>query len=168
MPSLRDQVRQRAKARCEYCQLPQTCTVLPHEIDHILANGDAGAVAEDVDAFPLADRALDGEPTIGSATDVAFCEERFPALGSNLSRGFLALLRIDVEHRDERSHLSEADGNAAPDAGGAAGNHGDLALQREKLGGAFGDLLRLSVHRRLSHPFADVATTRNIYTFGSS
>ena len=37
MPSLRDQVRQRAKSRCEYCQLPQTCTVLPHEIDHILA-----------------------------------------------------------------------------------------------------------------------------------
>jgi hypothetical protein len=29
MPSLRDQVRQRAKARFEYCQLPQTCTVLP-------------------------------------------------------------------------------------------------------------------------------------------
>jgi 5-methylcytosine-specific restriction endonuclease McrA len=37
MPPLRDQVRQRAKSRCEYCQLPQTCTVLPHEIDHILA-----------------------------------------------------------------------------------------------------------------------------------
>ena len=42
MPSLRDQVRQRAKARCEYCQLPQTCTVLPHEIDHILAQKHRG------------------------------------------------------------------------------------------------------------------------------
>ena len=42
MPSLRDQVRQRAKARCEYCQLPQTCTVLPHEIDHIIAQKHRG------------------------------------------------------------------------------------------------------------------------------
>ena len=42
MPSLRDQVRQRAKSRCEYCQLPQTCTVLPHEIDHILAQKHRG------------------------------------------------------------------------------------------------------------------------------
>lgn len=34
-PALRDQVRDRAGDRCEYCQLPQACTVLPHEADHI-------------------------------------------------------------------------------------------------------------------------------------
>jgi hypothetical protein len=28
---------QRAAERCEYCQLPQSCTRLTHEIDHVLA-----------------------------------------------------------------------------------------------------------------------------------
>lgn len=32
---LRGQVRQRALDRCEYCRLPQSGTVLPHEVDHI-------------------------------------------------------------------------------------------------------------------------------------
>jgi len=35
--ALRDQVRQRAKGRCEYCQLPDWLTELPHEADHIRA-----------------------------------------------------------------------------------------------------------------------------------
>lgn len=35
MADHRDQVWQRAQGRCEYCQLPQACTVLPHEVDHI-------------------------------------------------------------------------------------------------------------------------------------
>jgi hypothetical protein len=42
MASLRDQVWRRAKDSCEYCQLPQTCTVLPHEIDHIVAQKHRG------------------------------------------------------------------------------------------------------------------------------
>lgn len=33
--SFHDQVRERAGGCCEYCQLPQTCTSLPHEVDHI-------------------------------------------------------------------------------------------------------------------------------------
>src|SRR5260370_116622 len=33
--SRRQQVRERARDRCEYCQLPQACTMLPHELDHI-------------------------------------------------------------------------------------------------------------------------------------
>ncbi|MBM3970829.1 MAG: HNH endonuclease [Planctomycetes bacterium] len=36
-PALREQVRQRAKDCCEYCQMPQSCTRLPHEADHIRA-----------------------------------------------------------------------------------------------------------------------------------
>jgi hypothetical protein len=36
-PALRDQVRQRARGRCEYCQLPDWLTELPHEADHIRA-----------------------------------------------------------------------------------------------------------------------------------
>ena len=42
MASLRDQVWQRAKGRCEYCLLPQTSTMLPHEIDHIVAQKHRG------------------------------------------------------------------------------------------------------------------------------
>jgi 5-methylcytosine-specific restriction endonuclease McrA len=34
--SLRDQVRQRAKQRCEYCQSAEWLTGLRHELDHIL------------------------------------------------------------------------------------------------------------------------------------
>lgn len=33
--SIREQVRERAGGCCEYCQLPQSCTSLPHAIDHI-------------------------------------------------------------------------------------------------------------------------------------
>ena len=34
-PALREQVCRRAADRCEYCHLPQDCTALPHEADHI-------------------------------------------------------------------------------------------------------------------------------------
>lgn len=32
---LRVEVRRRAENRCEYCRMPQSGTVLPHEVDHI-------------------------------------------------------------------------------------------------------------------------------------
>ena len=38
----RQQVWQRAKGCCEYCQLPQEHSVLPHEIDHIRAKKHHG------------------------------------------------------------------------------------------------------------------------------
>src|SRR6185369_6040387 len=38
----RRKVRERAKEKCEYCQLPQGCSVLPHEIDHIRAKKHHG------------------------------------------------------------------------------------------------------------------------------
>src|SRR5688500_456134 len=38
----RREVIKRAKDRCEYCQLPQACSVLPHEIDHIRARKHHG------------------------------------------------------------------------------------------------------------------------------
>jgi hypothetical protein len=43
--ALRQQVRTRADDRCEYCQMPQSCTVLPHEIDHIRAKKHHGRTA---------------------------------------------------------------------------------------------------------------------------
>jgi hypothetical protein len=36
-PALREQVRRRAGDCCEYCRMPQSATVLPHEADHIRA-----------------------------------------------------------------------------------------------------------------------------------
>jgi hypothetical protein len=38
----RRQVIERAGNRCEYCHLPQACSVLPHEIDHIRARKHHG------------------------------------------------------------------------------------------------------------------------------
>ncbi|MBM4073508.1 MAG: HNH endonuclease [Planctomycetes bacterium] len=40
--SRRRLVRERARNCCEYCQLPQQCTVLPHEVDHIRAKKHRG------------------------------------------------------------------------------------------------------------------------------
>lgn len=41
-PFFRDQIRQRANDCCEYCQMPQSCTQLPHEVDHIRAQKHKG------------------------------------------------------------------------------------------------------------------------------
>jgi hypothetical protein len=35
--ALRDQVRDRARGRCEYCLVPERVVLIPHEIDHIIA-----------------------------------------------------------------------------------------------------------------------------------
>ena len=42
MPSRRHLIASRAHGRCEYCQLSQTDTILPHEIDHIRARKHRG------------------------------------------------------------------------------------------------------------------------------
>ena len=42
MAGLREVVWQRAGERCEYCRLPQSLTVLPHELDHIVAQQHHG------------------------------------------------------------------------------------------------------------------------------
>lgn len=41
--SLRQLVQARAKRRCEYCQLPESCDVQPFQMDHIRARKHAGA-----------------------------------------------------------------------------------------------------------------------------
>lgn len=41
--SLRRQVIERARGLCEYCRLPQDCTLLPHELDHIRSRKLGGA-----------------------------------------------------------------------------------------------------------------------------
>jgi 5-methylcytosine-specific restriction endonuclease McrA len=46
-PALRDQVRKRAGDRCKYCRLPQECTTLPHEADHIRSQKHRGSTILD-------------------------------------------------------------------------------------------------------------------------
>jgi 5-methylcytosine-specific restriction endonuclease McrA len=41
-PELERLVWRRADARCEYCQLPQAVSPLPHAIDHIIARQHHG------------------------------------------------------------------------------------------------------------------------------
>jgi hypothetical protein len=45
--SLRRSVWQRARGCCEYCRLPQQLTLLPHQIDHIVARKHGGQTTEE-------------------------------------------------------------------------------------------------------------------------
>src|SRR4029450_2461095 len=42
----RARVRRRAQNACEYCQLPQRASILPHQTDHIIAQQHGGAQEE--------------------------------------------------------------------------------------------------------------------------
>jgi hypothetical protein len=45
--TLRRLVRERAKACCEYCLIPEITTFAPHEIDHIIAEKHGGLTESD-------------------------------------------------------------------------------------------------------------------------
>jgi hypothetical protein len=45
--ALRAEVRSRAKRRCEYCLIPEGLTLVPHEIDHIIAAKHGGGSSTD-------------------------------------------------------------------------------------------------------------------------
>jgi HNH endonuclease len=38
----RELVQRRAQGACEYCQLPQEASILPHQVDHIIASQHHG------------------------------------------------------------------------------------------------------------------------------
>ena len=63
--SRRRQVRERAHDRCEYCALPQDCTVLPHAVDHIRARKHHGLTALDNLCWSCADNAHKGSNAAG-------------------------------------------------------------------------------------------------------
>jgi HNH endonuclease len=42
----RARVRRRAQYRCEYCRLPQRASILPHQVDHIIAQQHLGTDEE--------------------------------------------------------------------------------------------------------------------------
>jgi hypothetical protein len=39
----RELVQQRARGACEYCQLPQAASILPHQVDHIIGRQHRGS-----------------------------------------------------------------------------------------------------------------------------
>jgi HNH endonuclease len=43
---MRDRIRHRAQNACEYCRLPQRASILPHQIDHIIAQQHMGSDEE--------------------------------------------------------------------------------------------------------------------------
>jgi 5-methylcytosine-specific restriction endonuclease McrA len=43
----RELVRRRANESCEYCRLPQAASLLPHQVDHIIASQHGGADHDD-------------------------------------------------------------------------------------------------------------------------
>ena len=45
--ALRAEVRSRAKGRCEYCFVPESLTLVTHEVDHIIAAKHGGATLLD-------------------------------------------------------------------------------------------------------------------------
>ena len=45
--ALRAEVRSRARLRCEYCLVPEGLTLVPHEIDHIIAAKHGGGSGTD-------------------------------------------------------------------------------------------------------------------------
>ena len=50
-PALRAEIRSRAKQRCVYCLVPEGLTLVPHEIDHIVAVKHGGGSSADNLAF---------------------------------------------------------------------------------------------------------------------
>jgi 5-methylcytosine-specific restriction endonuclease McrA len=49
--ALRRAVAERSQHRCEYCGVPDTATLLPHEPDHIVAIQHGGATVEENPAY---------------------------------------------------------------------------------------------------------------------
>lgn len=136
-PALREQVRQRAYDCCEYCQLPQLCTTLPHEVDHIRSQKHQGPTTLDnlcwacarCNEFKGSDVAsydsLTGElvPLFNPRTDA--WKEHFEWRGPNLlgsteiGRVTVQLLRIDLEERVNHRRLLILAGLFPPSADGA-------------------------------------------------
>ena len=49
--ALRERVAERAHARCEYCLYPETFSLVPHQLDHVIPRQHGGADTEDNLAF---------------------------------------------------------------------------------------------------------------------
>lgn len=122
-PAIRDQVRQRAGDRCEYCRLPQPCTLLPHEADHIRSQKHNGATTldnlcwacarcnnfkgSDVSSYdPVTDELV---PLFNPRTDdwSAHFEWHGPTLEgkTKIARATIELLQINVQDRVEHRRL---------------------------------------------------------------
>jgi 5-methylcytosine-specific restriction endonuclease McrA len=122
-PALRDQVRQRAGDRCEYCHLAQECTILPHEADHIRSQKHRGQTTldnvalacfpcndfkgSDVAAFdPVTNRlVLLFNPRTDTWADHFEWNEVVLVGKTEVARATIQLLQINVDDRLEHRRL---------------------------------------------------------------
>jgi len=122
-PGIRAQVRQRAVDRCEYCRMPQSGTVLPHEVDHIRSQKHAGPSTlenlcwacawcnvfkgTDVAAFPPDSNQL--VPLFNPRTDAwsdHFAWEGAVLRGkTGIARATIELLRLNLPERIDHRQL---------------------------------------------------------------
>lgn len=76
----RARVRRRAQHACEYCQLPQRASILPHQIDHIIAQQHMGSDQESNLCLCCLRCNLKKGPNIASTDPEARSEYRIVAL----------------------------------------------------------------------------------------
>jgi hypothetical protein len=126
-PALRDQVRLRAGDHCEYCRMPQSCTLLPHEADHIRSQKHRGPTVldnlcwscarcnnfkgSDVAAYdPVTDHLVPLFNPRTDAWDEHFKWNRVVLVGkTDVGRATIQLLQINLDERvNHRSLLTLA------------------------------------------------------------
>jgi len=70
------------------------------KVDDILADGDSGTVAQDVDLAPFLNGGFDGPAAIGCAAHITVERKRVAVLILNFGDGVASLRFIDFEHGD--------------------------------------------------------------------
>ena len=75
--NVREQVRKRARGRCEYCLLPEQFSYQPHQIDHIRSIKHGGSDAIDNLAWACADCNNAKGTDVGAFDDVTETYVRF-------------------------------------------------------------------------------------------
>lgn len=92
----RARVRRRAQHSCEYCHLPQRASLLPHQIDHIIAQQHGGTDAESNLCLCCLHCNLKKGPNIASTDPESESEYRL-----------VALFHPRKQHWQEHFHLRE-------------------------------------------------------------
>ena len=121
--ALRDEVFRRADNCCEYCLIPQAVTLLPHEVDHIIAQKhDGETVADNLCLACFACNSFKGSNVVGvDSVTKEVCRLFHPrrdvwsehfywdgpmlAARTTIGRATLAVLRINQPERVELRRL---------------------------------------------------------------
>jgi hypothetical protein len=111
------------------------------QVDDVLADRYASAIAEDVDVAPLANRRFNGAAAVGGTLNITIEKNRFPTLVLDFGYGLASIGLVNVEYGDERSHFGKAQRDAMSDARCGAGDDRDFVFERKQLRSLLRDLL---------------------------